>query len=351
MARPKVLIFAPADKASHARLEAAGCELALGAASWSTPQGNSESELAGMAANADALAGTSIRSSRISREVLRASPRLRIVAKYTVGVDDVDVKAATDMGILVTHAPTEANWGAVAENTLATMLLLLKKLVQRDRAVRDGGWRNPAMQGAYVGAREDGYAGITIGIIGLGRIGGRFAQLLRPWRARVLAHDPYIASQRFVEHGVESVDLPTLLAQSDVVSIHALLTDETRHMIGRAQLRLMKPTAYLQNNARGGIIDEAALIEALREGRIAGTALDVFEREPLPADSPLFALGDRVLLSPHMAASCHRAGLHQGYEWATDDVLTALRGAVPAHVFNSEAIAAWRARFEGRNLL
>ena len=349
MPRPKIVVFAPADEDSLERLEAAGCELLTGSAGWSTPQGNSEDELVAMATGADALAGASIKSARISRRVMQTSDRLRLVAKYSVGVDDVDVEAASDLGVLVTHAPTEANYGAVAEHTMATMLALLKKLSPRDRAMRAGQWRDPRLTATYVGRRDDGYEGITIGIVGLGRVGGRFAQLLRPWRARVIACDPYIEPQRFVEHGVEPVDFDSLLRQADVVSMHVPLTLETRHMVGRDQLAIMKPTAILQNNARGAVVDEAALADALSDGQIAAAAIDVFEHEPLPADSRLRELGDRVLLTPHMSASCLRAGLHEGCRWAAEGMLEALHGRLPRHIVNPDTIDKWRARFEGRS--
>ena len=128
----------------------------------------------------------------MDRAFLTISPQLRLVGKYTIGVDDVDVEAASALGVLVTHCPTEANWGGVAEGALALMLALLKRIRERDRLVKAGGWREPPIYGTYVGKRADGYAGITIGIVGLGRAGGRVADLLRPWGARVLAADPYV---------------------------------------------------------------------------------------------------------------------------------------------------------------
>ena len=351
MAKPKIVVFAAADEDSLVLLENAGCDLIVGSAGWATPQGNSEDELTTMAQDAAVLAGATIKSARISQRVMQASDRLRLIAKYSVGVDDVDVEAATELGVLVTHAPTEANWGSVAEHGMATMLALLKKLRQRDRAVRDGVWRTPELTATYVGCRADGYAGITVGIVGLGRVGGRLAQLLRPWGARVIAADPYIDVQRFVDHGVEQVDLDTLLRQADVVSVHTTLTAETRHLIGHEQLSLMKPTAILQNNARGPIVDEAALAQALRDGQIAGAALDVFEHEPLLNDSPLRQLGDNVLLTPHMSASCQLAGLHEGCRWAAAGMLEALHGRLPQYIVNHDAIERWRARFEGHSAL
>jgi phosphoglycerate dehydrogenase-like enzyme len=349
----RVLIFAPADQtgASHKTLQEHGCELILGKASWDTPQGHNEAEMAGLAEGCDALVGTSIRSTPISRAIMKSSDRLRIVAKYTIGVDDVDVEAATELGILVTHSPTESNWGGVAEGTIAAMLAMLKKTRERDRHLKTaGGWRDPGLQGTYVGARADGYSGLTVGLIGLGRIGSRVATLLRPWNVRLLASDPYVPDAKFAQYGVTRVDLPTLLRESDVVSLHVVLTRETRHMIGAPQLALMKPTAIFINTSRGPCVQEPALIEALLKGQIAGAALDVFEEEPLSLDSPLRNLGDKVLLSPHMVSANVGSGLGPGIRWATDSVLCALRGEVPDNVYNTEVIPRWQRRFGGSSV-
>jgi phosphoglycerate dehydrogenase-like enzyme len=173
---------------------------------------------------------------------------------------------------------------------------------------------------------------------------------MRPWQARILAYDPYVPHTKFAEHGVQRVDLDTLLRESDVVSLHVVLTRETRHMIGAAQLSLMKPTAILINTSRGFCVDEPALVAALQQERIAGAALDVFEHEPLALDSPLRTLGDKVLLSPHMISSNVGSGLHPGIRWATESILRALRGEVPDNVYNTEVIPRWQSRFAGRNV-
>jgi phosphoglycerate dehydrogenase-like enzyme len=173
---------------------------------------------------------------------------------------------------------------------------------------------------------------------------------MRPWQARILAYDPYVEDDKFVEHGVERVDLGTLLRQSDVVSLHPVLTRETRHMIGPEQLGMMKPSAILLNTARGFCVDEPALVEALEGGRIAGAAIDAFEHEPLAADSPLRQLGDKVLLSPHMISANVGSGLRPGIQWATESVLCALRGEVPDNVYNVEVIPQWERRFAGNSV-
>ena len=355
MAKAKVFVFAPADPTgeSHKMLEEHGCELLMGKANWDTPQGDSELEMANMAEGCDALVGTSIRSTPITQKIMQSSKNLRIVAKYTIGVDDVDVDAATELGILVTHAPTESNWGGVAEGTITAMLTLLKKVRERDHHLKTtAGWRDMQLQGTYVGSRtSDGYQGITLGIIGLGRIGSRVAKLMRPWGMRMLACDPYVPDSKFAEYGARRVELPTLLNESDVVTLHVVLTKETRHMISSAQLAMMKPTAILINTSRGFCVDEAALINALQNQKISGAALDVFENEPLAADSPLRKMGDRVLLSPHMVSSNLGSGLKPGVAWATRSLLSALRGEVPDNVYNKEVIAQWQSRFGGKSAL
>ena len=355
MAQPKIFIFAPADPTgnTHRQLEQAGCELVLGDASWHTPQGNNEDEIADLASQADALMGTSIRSSPISRRILQSSEGLRIVAKYTIGVDDVDVDAATELGILVTHCPTESNWGGVAEGAMAMMLTMLKKPRERDEQVKAGRWRDESIQGTYLGARtSDGYPGITVGIVGLGRIGSRVSDLLAPWRVRVLGYDPYVDGSKFAIHGVHRVDdLATLLRESDVVSLHVVLTKETNRMIGAAELAMMKPTAVLVNTSRGQVVDEAALADALDQNKIASAALDVFEDEPLIAGSSLRGLGNKVLLSPHMVSSNAGSGLNPALQWSTRSVLSALNGQVPDNVYNKEVIPRWQERFAERRLL
>ena len=352
MDKPKVFVFAPANDESLEIMRNAGCELELGKATWADPTGNSQEDFVKMAAHADALVGTSIKGTRITKEAMLASENLRIIAKYTVGVDEIDVEDATQLGIVVTHAPTEANWGGVVESTMTMMLTMLKKTRERDEFLKAGkGWREPALTGYYIGQRDDGYEGMTIGIVGLGRIGSRYSQFMKPWKVRLIAYDPYVPQSRFDELGVENVDYDTLLKEADIVSFHVILTKETRHMLSDRELGLMKPTAIVINTSRGPVIDEQALIKALQADKIAGAALDVFEKEPIDPDNPLLKMGDKVFATPHMAANNYGAGLGPGIEWGTADVLHALRGEVPEHVFNPEVLPRWRERFEGRALI
>ncbi|MDA8125963.1 MAG: NAD(P)-dependent oxidoreductase [Deltaproteobacteria bacterium] len=354
MSKPRIFIFAPvhrmgASANAYDPLEEAA-EVIYGDASWQTPQGNSEEEMCSIAKNADALTGGSIKSSPITGKIMDSAPNLRIVAKCSIGVDDVDVEAATRRGILVTHGPTESNWSGVAEGAMAMMLTLLKKIRERDEFVKAGKWRDPSLQGCSLSRHQDGYAGITVGIIGLGRIGRRFADLLAPWRVRILAYDPYVEESFFILHNVERVDLATLLQESDVVSLHVVHTKETEQMLGAKEFALMKKGAVLVNTARGMCVNEKALVAALQSDHLAAAALDSFMEEPLPADSPLLKLGHKVLLSPHMASSNLDGGLRQGIIWANRAVLAAFKGEVPEGVYNKEVIPRWKERFGGRKL-
>jgi phosphoglycerate dehydrogenase-like enzyme len=346
LSKAKVLVYRPVDDSgsSHWQMAEAGCEVVVAEAD--APR----ARLAGLAIETDALLGATFRGV-IDREFLTISPRLRIVSKYTIGVDDVDLDAATELGILVTHCPTEANWGGVAEGTIALLLTLLKRVRERDRHVKAGGWRDSPVYGTYLGARADGYPGITVGIVGLGRAGSRVAELLRPWRVRMLAADPYVAAGKFEQCGVERVDLDTLLRQSDVVTLHCNLTAETTRLVDAARLAKMKRGAVLINTARGRVVDVDALCGALEGGALAAAALDVLPEEPPAPNARILALGDRVLLAPHMIAANQGGTLGAAIPWATGATLAALRGEVPDNVYNADAVPKWRTRFAGRSLL
>src|SRR5581483_9834090 len=200
MSNPKILIFAPREEPASfiEQLEAAGCEIAIGNPDWQLPRGHYEDAFASAARNVVALMGTSIRHTPVSRRIMEGSQRLRIVAKYTVGVDDVDIDAATELGILVCHSPTENNCFSVAETAVAMILTVLKKVRERDADVRAGKWRGPHHGAFYVGTRV--------------------AQLMAPWRIRVLAYDPHIPPAQFLLANAKPVDYDTLLRESDIIS-------------------------------------------------------------------------------------------------------------------------------------
>jgi D-3-phosphoglycerate dehydrogenase len=353
MSKPKILVFAPREEPPEtiAALEGLGCELVFGNRDWQLPRRNDEEAVVEAARDTVALMGTSMRHTPITRRIMQASQRLRVVAKYTVGVDDIDTDAATELGVMVCHAPTESNCFAVAETTVTFMLALFKKIRERDADVRNGKWRELNNFAYYVGSRQtDNFPGQTIGLVGLGRIGTRVAQLLAPWRTRIIACDPYVPPAHFLTHGVKAVDYDTLLREADVVSFHVVLTKETRYMFGEREIGLMKPSAIVLNTARGKVVDEKALAKAIAAGRIRGAAIDAFEEEPLPADSALRTLGDKVLLSPHSAAYTEGGELRQGVAWATRSVLTALAGRIPDNVYNKDVIPRWKERFGGASI-
>jgi len=345
--QPTVVIYRPADEsgASHRRLAAAGCRVRVVA------EGEDLAEVLRAAGPIHALLASGLRGFRLDAAALAGLPDLRIVAKYTIGYDDIDVEAASARGILVTHCPTEANYGGVAEATIALMLALLKKLGARDRSVRSGGWRSDALRGTHVGARDDGYPGIVVGIVGLGRVGRRVADLLAPWKLRLLAADPYIEPEVFTRHRAVAVTLEELLRRADVVSLHCPLTMETRGLIDRSRIALMQPHAILINTARGQIVDVDAVCDALAANRLGGAAFDVLPEEPPPAGAKILASDERVILSPHMTAANQGGTLGPAVPWATEAVLAALAGRVPERIVDSGAVAAWQRRFGGRSLL
>jgi len=344
---PVVVIYRPVTGAegSHEELRAAGCDVVL------EPIDVSGCDLNEQVRGADVLMGATFRGGIMDAAWLDQFPRLRLISKYTIGFDDVDLTAATERAIAVTHCPTEANWGGVAEGAVAMMLAILKRLRERDTAVKSGGWRDPSLEGRYVGSRDDEYGGLTIGIVGFGRVGSRLAELLRPWKANLLACDPYVPHSAFEAAGVRDVVLERLLEQSDVVTIHCALTAETRNLIDARALSRMKRGSILINTARGAIVDLDALLAGLHAGRPAQAALDVFPEEPLRISAALRACEDRLLLSPHMVAANEGGTLIAAVPWATEAVYDALGGRLPGRLVNPEVSDAWLRRFGNEPLL
>ena len=264
---------------------------------------------------AGAHTAVSIRAtSRFTHDVLVSSPELKHVAVWGTGTDNVDLVAARRLGIAVTNTPRTAT-DAVAEHALALLLALAKKVPELDVRVRGGEWPRGIL--TQVGGK-------TIGIVGTGVIGARVAQLARGIGMRVIAWTLHPDEGRALELGVQYVDLETLLRGADVVSVHLRLSEETRGLIGANELSLMKPTALLVNTARGPLVDQAALLEALRSQAIGGAALDAFEEEPIPRNSPLLTLPN-VILSPHTAGTTAEA-LANGLDMTVDNILGFLAG-------------------------
>ncbi len=258
--------------------------------------GLSPAELAGIVGEYD---GMIIRSGvKITAEVLARPGRLRAIARAGVGVDNVDLPAATAAGVLVMNTP-DANTISTAEHTIAMMMALLRRIPQAHSHVAAGQWK----RGSFLGSQA---AGKTLGIVGFGRVGRAVAERALALQMRVLAHDPFVRDETAMDGRVNIVpELDQLLPQVDVLTLHAAMADGTQHLINRERLSRLKKTALLVNCARGALVDEAALAQALNAGNIAGAAIDVFENEP-PAGSPLLACKD-VVLTPHLGASTGEA--------------------------------------------
>jgi D-3-phosphoglycerate dehydrogenase len=262
---------------------------------------------------------------QITRRVLESLPRCRCVVRYGIGLDNVDVEAATDEGIVMAHV-LDFCTEEVSNHAIALLLAVARRLPMLHRDVAAGRWRSEQIR--FMAPVH----GETLGIVGFGNIGQAVGRKALAFGLRVLACDPYCDRGVAEEMGVKLVPLEELLAEADYVSLNTPLTPETRHIIGAAELKAMKPTAVLINTARGPVVDEPALIEALSNGEIAAAGLDVFEEEPLPADSPLCRL-DNVVLTPHVGSMSPEAmqQLRQEVGRAAGDVL---RGRWPKYVAN-----------------
>jgi D-3-phosphoglycerate dehydrogenase len=267
-------------------------------------------------------------------EVLTAAPRLRAVISAVIGVETIDMDAANDLGLIVGHGAMPENYLGVSESTVLLMAALLLDLHGKETLLRTNVPRPAQLKARMV-------RGKTIGLIGMGRTARGVVERLAGWGVTMQAYDPYV-SQDQAPPGVRMVDLALLLATSDVVSVHVTLTSETRRMLGEAELRRMRPDAYLINTARGGAIDEQALYRVLKSGHLAGAAIDVFEQEPLPPESPLRELPN-VILTPHMVG--HSQELMAAIPpVAAENALRVLRGEPPLYVKNPEVLPAWRQR-------
>lgn len=270
-----------------------------------------------------------VRWLNITPEIIRRLRRCRIIVRYGVGYDNVDYPAATGAGIMIGHCPHYC-LDEVATHALALLLGCVRGLCGTQGMLAGGGWsQNPTF-------RADRMAGRTLGIVGLGNIGSTVARKLGGWGLRLLAHDPYVDPQQAAALGVALADRDTLLRESDYISLHVPLLPETRHWIDDRAFGLMKPGVILVNTARGPVVDEAALRAALDRGTVAAAALDVFEREPLPADSPL-RRHPRVLLSNHAAwySEDAEAELHRS---VAEDAVRVCTGGLPLALANPEVL-------------
>ncbi|MEM8804768.1 MAG: phosphoglycerate dehydrogenase [Cyanobacteria bacterium P01_G01_bin.38] len=304
---PKVLVSDPIDQA--------GLDILSQVAQVDVKTGLSPEELVKIIADYDALM---IRSgTKVTAAVLEAGKSIKIIGRAGVGVDNVDVPAATRRGIVVVNSP-EGNTIAAAEHALAMMLSISRLIPVADQSVKAKEWNRKKFTGVEVYKK-------TLGVVGLGKIGSHVAAVARSMGMKLLAYDPFISTERAEEIGCRLVDLDLLFQESDYITLHIPKTPDTAHLINADALAKMKPTARIINCARGGIIDENALYEAIRDGQIAGAALDVYESEPL-GDSPLRDLGNAIVLTPHLGASTEEAQVNVAIDVAEQirDVLLGL---------------------------
>jgi D-3-phosphoglycerate dehydrogenase len=260
--------------------------------------------------------------------------RLKLIARFGVGYDNVDVPAITEQGIMLTIAPDGVR-RPVASSVMAFLLFLAHRLDTKDKLVREGRWKD---KGDFLGY---GLTGKKLGVIGVGNIGMEVFRLARPWDMVHLGCDPNVPQSAMDEVGAKKVDLDTLLREADVISVNCLLDDKTHHLIGAREFGLMKPSAFFINTARGPVVDEAALTDALRGKRIRAAAIDVFEQEPTPVDNPLLKL-DNVLVAPH--AVCHTDECMRLLgESAFASCVALAQGRRPKHIVNPQALshASW----------
>lgn len=275
--------------------------------------------------------GIIARIGRIDGSVFDAAPQLRVISKHGVGVDTIDVDAASTHGIPVLVA-TGANAISVAEHTMALLFAVAKRLVSLDRGLRSGRWEKPEYKGREL-------AGSTMGLVAFGAIAQQTARIAKALGIQVRAYDPFREESVFETAGVARDEtLEGLVRACDIVSLHCPLTPQTRHLINAESISWMRPDAILVNTARGGLIDEAALVEALASGRIAGAGLDTFAQEPPPADHPFFS-SDHVVLTPHIGGVTAAANARVGVEAAQGvvDYLTG-RPLEPGRVINRDRL-------------
>ena len=268
------------------------------------------------------------------REIYDHAPRLRGMVFPTIGTECVDFDATRELGIIVAHGPTPENFNSMGESTVLLMLALMYDLHGTEELLRVNAQRPKHYRARMM-------MGKTIGFVGMGRIARSVVERLSGWGVRMIATNRSMSASG-MPAGVELVTLDELLGQSDIVSLHTTLTPETRHMIGVREFGLIKPGAYLVNTARGGMINDDAMIAALTSGRLAGAALDAFEMEPLPMDSPLRVL-ENVILTPHMVG--HTQEIYtQIPPVAIENIERIMRGEMPRYCRNPDTEAPWRAR-------
>ncbi len=297
--------------------------------------GFDEEKIIKASAEADAIVPMGIQP--ITKNVISQLTKCKIIATIGIGYDPFDVKAATDRGILISNNPYYT-LDEVSDHAMALLLACARQIIQLDKATKAGESRS-----AEVRAHMTRLRGKTLGLVGLGNIARTLVPKAKGFGMRIIAYDPYVAGVFADTLGVEMVDLDRLLRESDFVSVHTLLTPETRHLLGLEHFRKMKRSAYFINTARGAIVDEKTLCTALSEGYITGAGLDVTEIEPVPRDSPLLKMTN-VILTSHSAAASERI-TEAIVRWPMEEVLRVLKGQWPRALVNPDAKEKFKARW------
>ncbi|NMC89438.1 MAG: phosphoglycerate dehydrogenase, partial [Methanomicrobiales archaeon] len=287
--------------------------------------GLTEDQLAGTIGDYDALLVRS--GTQVTARVIDAGTRLKFIGRAGAGVDNIDIEAATRRGIIVANAP-EGNTLAATEHTMAMMLSLARNIPQASASLKRGEWKRSKFMGIELNDK-------VLGIVGLGRIGTEVARRARAMEMKCIAYDPFISKERAANLGVELVALDDLFRRSDIITVHTPLIKETRHVVNAKTIATMRDGVRLINCARGGIIDEEALADAIRSGKVAGAAVDVFESEP-PTDSPLLGL-DQVICTPHLGASTVEAQKNVATSVA-NQCISVLSGGPAKYVVNAPMI-------------
>jgi D-3-phosphoglycerate dehydrogenase len=281
--------------------------------------------------NADAII---CQYAEINREVLHSVQKCKVVARYGVGLDNIDVKAATEMGIQIVHTPYFC-FVDVADHTMGLILALSRQIIRLNNTMKSNPNKNYGELLKYL-KNVDRPREQTIGIIGFGKVGGEVAKRAISFGYKVITYDPYVPQEIISAQGVRKVELSELFRKSDIVTIHAPLNNETRKMIGSKALELMKETAYLVNTARGPIVDERALIEALQVHKLAGAALDVTEEEPIPNNHPFLKM-ENVILTPHVSFYS-RTSIYDLKTKVAQYAINALKGTGEYTIANPEVL-------------
>lgn len=315
------------------RLQELGCEVDFGAVIYKREDKLDTERMKQVVKEYDGFIGMS--REKFPREVLQEATRLGVIGKYGIGVDHIDVAAANEAGVLISNSPV--NRMPVAEHAVTLMLALLKGLKKSRRDLNVPNWRSMEMEISELGGK-------TVGFVGLGGIAREIIARLSGWQCSFIGYDPYVSAEDAAKINVRAVDWNTLFQSADVISLHLPITAQTKGIVGEKEFAMMKDTALFINTARGKLVDQAAMIAALKAGQIAGLGLDVMEKEePVPVDDPIMEIADydNVILTPHSAGWTKECQKRLA-DTTTDSVIVALQGQTPPFLVNPDALPAWK---------